>query len=213
MTDKSREVYNGSLHDDFKRILNELKGIFMFGVKEKDIEKKKNLKQVILFVMFSTLAAVAQLASRAIIDMVLKNLTQMVEIWPFGKQALGSFIAFLASNIIAKIISYVTNRNTTFKANNNRVRSAIIYGVMVVLLIIIETIIGTPLQNGLYGLLGGGFTGDVITTATVDNQTLYQVCGMLSQAIYGFGDGLIVFFMDKYVIMRNDNNTDKKEGE
>lgn len=182
----------------------------MFEIRAKDIEHKKNIMQVILFVMFSSIAAVAQLASRAIIDLLLRNQTQMVEVWPFGKQALGSFIAFLASNIIAKVISYVTNRNTTFKANNNKVRSAIIYTIMVILLIIIETIIGTPLQNGLYGIFGGGFAGEEITTATVDNQTLYQICGMLSQAIYGFADGLIVFFMDKYVIMRNDNDTNKK---
>ncbi|MDO4939708.1 MAG: hypothetical protein Q4E54_07085 [Lachnospiraceae bacterium] len=181
----------------------------MFVIDEIEKEKNKDLKQVVLFVMFSSIAAVAQLVSRAVIDILLKNLTQMVEVWPFGRQALGSFIAFLVSNIIAKVVSYVTNRKTTFKANNNKVRSAIIYTIMVVLLIIIETVIGTPLQNGLYNILGGTFTGSELTTASADKQTLYQICGMLSQAIYGFGDGLIVFFMDKYVIMRNDDISDK----
>ena len=176
----------------------------MPDIKNNKIMKNENLKQVVLFVFFSTAAALAQLSSRVIIDLILKNVNQTVNIWPFGEQAMGSFIAFLVSNIIAKVISYVTNRKTTFKANNNPVRSAIIYVIMVVALIIIETIIGTPLQNGIYGLLGGTFTGAQLTTATADNPTLYQICGIASQAIYGFGDGLIVFFMDKYVIMRND---------
>ena len=178
--------------------------------KEK-IEKlkgNKNIFQLILFVAFSSIAAIAQLGSRVIIDLLLKNLTQTVEIWPFGKQALGSFIAFLVSNIIAKVISYVTNRKTTFKATNNAVSSAVIYTVMVVALIIIETIIGTPLQNGLYGLLGGEFSGAELTTNSALSPSLYQICGVGAQAIYGFFDGIIVFLMDKYVIMRNDTPTD-----
>ena len=179
------------------------------------IKGNKNIFQLILFVAFSSIAAIAQLGSRVIIDLLLKNLTQTVEIWPFGKQALGSFIAFLVSNIIAKVISYVTNRKTTFKATNNAVSSAVIYTVMVVALIIIETIIGTPLQNGLYGLLGGEFSGAELTTSSALSPSLYQICGVAAQAIYGFFDGIIVFLMDKYVIMRNDtpadsNTTDNK---
>lgn len=179
------------------------------------IKGNKNIFQLILFVAFSSIAAIAQLGSRVIIDLLLKNLTQTVEIWPFGKQALGSFIAFLVSNIIAKVISYVTNRKTTFKATNNAVSSAVIYTVMVVALIIIETIIGTPLQNGLYGLLGGEFSGAELNTSSALSPSLYQICGVGAQAIYGFFDGIIVFLMDKYVIMRNDtpadsNTTDNK---
>ena len=172
------------------------------------IKGNKNIFQLILFVAFSSIAAIAQLGSRVIIDLLLKNLTQTVEIWPFGKQALGSFIAFLVSNIIAKVISYVTNRKTTFKATNNAVSSAVIYTVMVVALIIIETIIGTPLQNGLYGLLGGEFSGAELNTSSALSPSLYQICGVGAQAIYGFFDGIIVFLMDKYVIMRNDTPTD-----
>lgn len=172
------------------------------------LKGNKNIFQLILFVAFSSIAAIAQLGSRVIIDLLLKNLTQTVEIWPFGKQALGSFIAFLVSNIIAKVISYVTNRKTTFKATNNAVSSAVIYTVMVVALIIIETIIGTPLQNGLYGLLGGEFSGAELTTSSALSPSLYQICGVAAQAIYGFFDGIIVFLMDKYVIMRNDTPTD-----
>ena len=63
----------------------------------------------------------------------------------------------------------------------------------------------TPLQNGLYGLLGGQFTGAELTTSSALSPTMYQICGVASQALYGLADGLIVFFMDKYVIMRNED--------
>lgn len=164
--------------------------------------KNENIRQIVLFVLFSSLAAISQFGSRLILDLLLSGYHQTVEIWPFGKQAIGSFIAFLVSNIIAKVVSYVTNRKTTFKANNNALASAVIYFIMVVVLIIVETIIGTPIQNWLYKLLGGTYTGAELVTDSVNNATLYQICGIGSQAIYSFFDGIIVFLMDKYVIMR-----------
>ena len=119
-----------------------------------------------------------------------------------GRQALGSLLAFLLSNIIAKVLSYILNRKKTFKADNNVASSLAIYIVMVVLLIIVETIIGTPLQNWIYALLGGTYEGQSLTTATVSDQVLYQICGTLSPMLYGIGDCVIVFLMDKYVIMK-----------
>ena len=161
--------------------------------------------QALLFLFFSALASVVLVVSRIVLDLLLKGLSDPVRIWPFPSQALGSFIAFLVSNALAKYVSYITNRNKTFDANNNVAASVTIYIIMVVVLTIIETIIGTPLQNWFYTLMGGAVeSGQVLSTATASNGFLYQICGILSQATYGFGDMIIVFFMDKYVIMRHD---------
>jgi putative flippase GtrA len=166
--------------------------------------KKQSIlqNQVFLFFILSSLAGCAQYVSRFLFDIWFKGLDSIVSIWPFGKQALGSLLAFLLSNIIAKVLSYILNRKKTFKADNNVASSLAIYIVMVVLLIIVETIIGTPLQNWIYALLGGTYEGQSLTTATVSDQVLYQICGTLSPMLYGIGDCVIVFLMDKYVIMK-----------
>ncbi len=164
--------------------------------------KHESQLQVAWFLIFGLLALIVQLGSRIICDIMLRDLTRTVTIWPFPTQALGSFLAFLFSNILAKVISYITNRKKTFQADNNIYFSVIVYIVVVVSLIIIETIIGTPLQNIIYSFLGGTFSGTAQTTAAAVSPALYQVCGVASQLIYGIGDAVIIFFMDKYVIMR-----------
>lgn len=170
------------------------------------VKENQRLKEIVLFALFSGLAGFLQASSRLIFDLLFKGMSNTVNIWPFGEQALGSFIAFLLSNVIGKGVSYITNRKTTFKANNNGAISLCIYVVLVVILTILETIVGTPLQNAIYTLLGGTYTGAALTTQSVNNQLFYQISGMISQAIYGTADAIIIFFMDKYIIMKR---TDK----
>ncbi|MCD7956558.1 MAG: hypothetical protein LUG93_12620 [Lachnospiraceae bacterium] len=148
------------------------------------------------------MALIVQLGSRIVCDIAFQGMKSTVSIWPFPTQTLGSFLAFLISNTLAKVISYITNRKKTFQANNNLCLSVVIYIILVVALIIIETIIGTPIQNGLYVLLGGEFSGMIQATASARSAVLYQACGVASQLIYGIGDSVIVFFMDKYLIMK-----------
>lgn len=65
-------------------------------------ERHKQQLQVLLFMFFSIFAFIAQLLSRLLCDLAFKGMTTPVTIWPFPKQALGSFLAFLISNIIAR---------------------------------------------------------------------------------------------------------------
>lgn len=162
----------------------------------------KSQLQVAWFLVFGLCALIAQLISRIICDIIFEDLVNTITIWPFPSQTLGSFLAFLISNIIAKVISYITNRKKTFQANNNVYLSIILYIILVIILIIVETIIGTPLQNALYTIVGGSFINATQATANASSQVLYQICGVVSQLIYGIGDAIIVFFMDKYLIMR-----------
>ena len=166
------------------------------------IKNNKNLFQVILFALFSGIAGFLQTVSRLGFDIAFKNMSQTVNIWPFGAQALGSFLAFLLSNIIGKGVSYITNRKGTFKADNSKAVSILIYTALVIVLIIAETIVGTPLQNFIYTIFGGTHTGLELSTLTAQNGVWYQISGIISQALYGTVDAVIIFLMDKYVIMK-----------
>ena len=159
-------------------------------------------KEGILFYLYSSIAGFTQVMVHLILDLLLKNVTKPVEIWPFGRQALGTFIAFLISNIVGKTVSFIMNRKKTFEATNNVTLSAVGYFVMCVLLIIAESIVGAPLQNWCYRVLGGQVNGTELSTLTAANGVLYQICAFISQGIYGTVDWIIVFFMDKYIFMR-----------
>ena len=159
-------------------------------------------KEAILFSLYSSVAGFTQVTVHLILDLLLKHIITPVNIWPFGRQALGTFIAFLISNLVGKTVSFIMNRKKTFEATGNVTLSAVGYFVMCVLLIIAESIVGAPIQNWCYRLLGGKVHGPVLSTLYAENGVLYQICGLISQAIYGTADWIIVFFMDKYVFMR-----------
>lgn len=168
---------------------------------KKYLDKHKTLYQFIFFNIVSFIATIVLLSSRLFLDLCFAPIDTIVDIWPFGTQALGSLLAFLISNTLSKLLSYIGNRKKTFTANNNLAISVIIYIAVVLLLTLLETIIGTPIQNWLYELFGGTYTGIELTTASVVDRQLYQVCGTLSPLIYGIGDMAIMFVLDKFVIM------------
>ena len=166
------------------------------------IKNHPKQKEAILFYLYSSIAGFTQVVVHLILDLLLKNITKPVEIWPLGRQALGTLIAFLISNVVGKTISFIMNRKKTFNATGSVTLSAVGYFVMCVLLIIAESLVGAPIQNWCYRLLGGQVNGTELSTLTATNGILYQICAFISQAIYGTADWIIVYFMDKYVFMR-----------
>ena len=100
---------------------------------------------------------------------------------------------------MAKTLSYILNLKN-FRSENSS-RGLIIYTVMTFVFIVFESIVGTPFQNVLYRLFKGSWTGE-ISTATVNNASLYQLCGSLSIITTGLVDSVITFIMDKFVIMK-----------
>lgn len=168
------------------------------------LDRHKTKREIVYFMLFGSIALVAELVARFVCDISLKSLDYMLNIWPFPEQALGSFLAFFISNVIAKTISFVFNRKKTFKANNSATKSLILYIIVCVVLLVIETVIGTPLQNGLYRMMGGHYDELDFSTESAMLPGLYQLCGTLSQLIYCTGDSVIMFFMNKYVIMKRE---------
>lgn len=159
-------------------------------------------REVFFYAIFTFLAFICDLIVRFVFDMLLKGYDEVVTIWIFPPQAIGSLTAFLMANITAKVVSFILNRKTTFRANNSRLFSIVTYTIMCVVFIIIETIIGAPLQNAIYLGLGGTYSGPDLTTASALMPGTYQFCGSLSQIIYGLCDFVAAFFLDKYIIMK-----------
>lgn len=166
------------------------------------LRRNKTERQFVLFMFYGFFALIAELLARFGCDIAFKKLDFMLNIWPFPEQALGSFLAFMISNLLAKTISYVLNRKKTFQANNSAIWSGTVYALLCLVLLIIETIVGTPLQNKLYFLFGGRYNDPDFSTVSALRPGLYQLCGTLSQIIYCSVDSVIMFVMNKYVIMK-----------
>ena len=165
-------------------------------------KQKSTFVQLILFIIMSLAAFVAQI----IIVQFLPKLLIVCGVaedtftaWIFGEQTVPVFIGFLVGNIAAKVISYILNRKKTFNAVNNLAFSMTVYFIMCVTLIIVETLIGEPLAN-------------VYANLFASNEAVAEWAPTMSMITYSIADFVIVFLMEKFVIM-NDNlfKKDKKE--
>lgn len=107
---------------------------------------------------------------------------------------LAGFIAYLVANIVAKVISYILNRKKTFAAVNNLAFSFSVYVIMCVALIVAETFIAVPIQNFWIGI-----------------GVPESWAGMVTVITYSIPDFLIVFLMEKFVIMNNKLFAKKEE--
>ncbi len=159
--------------------------------KKSDKNGKKNFIQFVWFIFMSIFAFVAQILIVQFGDDLLilcgvDGQTTFVA-WIFGEYTVPTFVAFLTGNIVAKVLSYILNRKKTFAATNNLAFSFSVYVIMCVVLIIVETLIG-PILSDAYANAIPAISGAAET---------------ISVFTYSLIDFLIVFFMEKYVIMNN----------
>lgn len=170
----------------------------MFAKIKTFLNEHQNIFQLIKYALFSLIATVVEYGSFAILSLSLKGTNQMFSWWIFEYNTLagglGAFIAFLISNILAQITSFIVNRKNTFNANNNLAFSAIAYAIMVLAIIVLNTWMGSILTNAL--------------NKVVKNIIISQYIGKI---IGSFSAFLITFFMNKFVIMRR--TEPKKEEE
>lgn len=164
------------------------------------MKKHAGIWQLIKFTLISCIAAVVEITSYMLLDSVfLKKLNNQAVNWfifhydPATTGGLGTMIAFLVSTTLAQIVSFITNRKKTFNANNNLAFSVTVYVIMMVSIILMQT-----------------WSGPIIVTwfdSFIHNS---GVSGFLGKFLWMFISFLIVFPMNKYVIMRR---VDKKEPE
>ena len=168
---------------------------------KKYLEEHESIKQFVMFLLISCVAAVVEISSYLIINnIVLKSLnSDPFHWWIFNYDGgttggLGTMVAFLISTFLAQVISFIANRKKTFKANNNVVFSAIMYATMVIIIVGLQTYSGPIIVNKLNDLL--------------NNPDLSILFGKWLCMFLAF---FIIYPMSKYVIMRNNDKDEPHE--
>lgn len=176
---------------------------------EKPAKKPHGFVQFVWFIVMSLIAfalqmIIAQLGDNLLALCGIDNAMQVIDgkkvpVNPFitigiDSLTLAGFIAYLVANIVAKVISYILNRKKTFAAVNNLAFSFSVYVIMCVALIVAETFIAAPIQNFWIGI-----------------GVPESWAGMVTVITYSIPDFLIVFLMEKFVIMNNKLFAKKEE--
>jgi len=177
-------------------------------------KQKNGFVQFLLFIVMSLVAFAAQIVIVTWGDDLFEKIPsvtgQEINAWIFGVQPLSVFIAFLIGNVVAKVLSYILNRKKTFNAVNNLAFSMTVYTIMCVTLIIVETLIGAPLGKWFANTLPDGFW-NILGTSQAQELANPDWSSTLAMILYSTADFLIVFLMEKFVIMND--NLFKKKGE
>ena len=158
-------------------------------------KKKSTFLQFVLFIVMSLAAFVVQIVLVQFLPKLLVlcgvSESSTFTAWIFGQYTVPAFVGFAVGNVAAKVISYILNRKKTFGAVNNLAFSMTVYVIMCVVLIIAETLVGEPLAKAYANLFK-------------NVPALVEWSSTLSMITYSIADFLIVFIMEKFVIM-NDN--------
>lgn len=155
-------------------------------------QKHETVWQFIKFSLVSSLAGITETVSFFLLSTLLgSRLTEDFDFFVFHYTAekslnLGLFIAFFASAILAEIVSFLVNRKATFHANNNFLRSAVMYLILVLAVISLKTWIVTVLTPWV--------------SSWTDAQLLIE---WIPKAISMLIAMAIIFPMNKFVIMRH----------
>lgn len=161
------------------------------------VKAHENLRQVILFTLFSMCCAAGQMVTQFVLKYSLQNVESLSHsfkwfIFDFTDSNTADFIGFLAGAVVGQVLTFILNRKKTFKSTNNVLISGTMYAIMAVGIILLQT------------ALGGWVTNACQKAHPVDKSSflgfVYTLTGMAAGGLTAF---VINFLGNKFLIMRN----------
>ncbi len=175
------------------------------------IKDHEDLRQAVMFFIFSIFCSVAQIATTYILQVVIDKFSPQegfgLIMLPNGKflfdwtNSLGTFVGFLVGSVVGQILTFILNRKKTFKATNNVVISAIMYAIMAVIIIFIQTLLSAINMPILDAVREAGLpTSADGTAAGVVFEFVCTIPGLLAGGLSAL---VLSFFGSKYLVMRD----------
>lgn len=155
------------------------------------IKNHPSMWQFVLFMLMSGITTIVDFSSYVIFNFVVfKELSDVSFKWwiinyTVETGGLGAFYSFALSFLISQTFNFFLQRKTTFKANNNVLKSSLMYAVMVIFVYFLQLYLPSLIQKELIVLLG-------VTFGSMSMKVINMTVSMLIQ-----------FPLNKYVIMKN----------
>lgn len=159
------------------------------------IKSHEDVRQMVFFLLFSVICGATQLIVTYALSAGLKLEAHLGStrldwfVFHFATQA--EFVGFLVGSVVGQVLTFVLNRKKTFNVPDHVAIRAIMYAIMAVLIIIMQT------------ALGGAVT-DACWQAKPDaNGFLDLVFNLTGQLVAGIAALIVNFLGNKFFIMRN----------
>lgn len=158
----------------------------------------ENIRQIVVFTLVSLICFAIEYVSFTVLVLCLRGYNEHFQwfLFEYTSQAggTGAFIAFLVSNVLAQLSTFVLNRKKTFRATNNVIVSGIMFALMMIAIILLNTYLGGVIGNSVSrSLEGSGKSPESI-------ETLAAYAGKLTGSLVAF---VLSFLGNKFLVMRN----------
>ena len=158
------------------------------------INSHEDVRQMVFFFMFSILCGLSQMIVTYALSAGLKlasTLAGNFEWFVFKFDTTAEFIGFLIGSVVGQVLTFVLNRKKTFNRPDYLALRAIMYAVMAMIIIIMQTYLGGVVTSACYGAKpdADGFL-----------ELLFNLTG---QAVAGIAALIVNFLGNKFFVMRD----------
>ncbi len=164
----------------------------------------EDIRQMVMFFMFSLICGGTQFIITLVLPLLLNlipSLKPSFSWFLFAYPTTGEFIGFLVGSVIGQVLTFALNRKKTFNVPNYLVMRAIMYAIMAILIILMQT------------YLGGVVTSACQKAVPDANELLSSVFNITGQAVAGIAALIVNFLGNKFFVMRDWGGKIKKANE
>lgn len=155
----------------------------------------EDVRQMVFFLMFSVLCGASQLIVTYALSAGLKLEAHLGStrldwfVFHFATQA--EFIGFLVGSVVGQVLTFVLNRKKTFNVPDHIALRAVMYAIMAILIIIMQTALGGAVTDACWGAKPDA------------NGFLDLVFNLTGQAVAGIAAVIVNFLGNKFLVMRD----------
>lgn len=164
----------------------------------------EDIRQMVMFFLFSLICGGTQFVITLVLPLLLNlspSLKPPFSWFLFAYPTTGEFIGFLVGSVIGQALTFALNRKKTFNMPNYLVMRAIMYTIMAILIILMQT------------YLGGVVTSACQRAVPDANELLASVFNITGQAVAGLAALIVNFLGNKFFVMRDWGGKIKKANE
>lgn len=173
------------------------------------IKDHEDLRQMVLFLLFSFLCAAAQTITQFVLKYAIGAFkTDSFDWFLFHypqERGLAEFIGFICGAIIGQAMTFILNRKKTFKATNNVVIAGIMYAIIAVCIILLQTYLG--------GIITKACENAAIKNGTDTSGIVGFLITLTGMAVGGICALVLSFLGNKYLVMRDWGKKKKSQDE
>jgi len=154
----------------------------------------EDIRQMVFFLLFSVICGASQLIVTYALSAGLKlapALSGKFEWFVFKYDTSAEFIGFLVGSIVGQVLTFILNRKKTFNTTDYVALRAVMYAIMAVAIIVMQT------------YLGGVVTSACYKAKPEAEGFLALVFNLTGQAVAGVAAVIINFLGNKFLVMRD----------